>query len=103
MITVEEMLQIGYDCGLEYVDEAYGQVMNHYDLFFTIDKPLEISIFQLLLREKGLLKISKNPTFTYEFHHMTIVNAAKMIGYELKEMEYDNVTGEIGDVDWIEP
>lgn len=35
---LKEMLSIGADCGLTTVEEAYNNYMNHYDMFFLIDK-----------------------------------------------------------------
>lgn len=35
---VKEMLEVAEACGLETVDEAYTNYMNHYDAFFLIDK-----------------------------------------------------------------
>lgn len=38
---VKEMLEVAEACGLETVDEAYSNYMNHYDAFFLIDKYAE--------------------------------------------------------------
>lgn len=33
---VRQMIEIGMDCGLQSVEEAYYNYMNHYDCFFLI-------------------------------------------------------------------
>ena len=46
-LTPAEMLQIGFDCGLELVSEAYSQIMSHYDCFFSIENiNEEVQAFQ---------------------------------------------------------
>jgi len=34
MITIKQMLEIGKECGLSDIEQAYSQVMTHYDVFF---------------------------------------------------------------------
>lgn len=35
--SIEEMLCIGFGCGLTFVSEAHSNYMRHYDLFFSIE------------------------------------------------------------------
>ena len=37
MVTFEECIEIGKECGLETIDECILNVERHYDLFFKID------------------------------------------------------------------
>lgn len=43
--SIQQMLEIGQDCGLSSLDEAYGNYLNRYDMFFLI------SDFQNQMRE----------------------------------------------------
>lgn len=36
--NIQQMIQIGKDCGLSTLDEAYSNYLNHYDMFFLIEK-----------------------------------------------------------------
>jgi hypothetical protein len=36
--NILQMLEIGRECGLTYLEEAHYNYMNHYDCFFLIDK-----------------------------------------------------------------
>jgi len=83
-LTVEEMLQIGYDCGLNHIEEAYGQIMSHYDAFFYIpelDKQLES--FKDKIIAAGL--VDENKTLL----DLTIKEAAEKIKYSLTEVDWD--------------
>lgn len=83
-LTIESMLQIGWDCGLTHIDEAYSQIMKHYDCFFLIDKLHEqIHDFAILLEEAGLVEDCPDQPDKKQLKDMTIEEAAKQIGYTL--------------------
>lgn len=54
--TVEQMISIGYGCGLGSVEEAYHQMMSHYDCFFYLgDIDNQMKLFHEDLIEAGIL------------------------------------------------
>lgn len=60
MINVEQMLNIGRDCGLITVYEAWSQVQGHWDTFFEYDKFAEQqAVLNYEMIEKGLLELSE--------------------------------------------
>lgn len=86
-LTVEEMLQIGYDCGLNYIDEAYGQIMCHYDAFFSIANfAEERKAFEDKIEAAGL--VHEDGQY---LKHLTISEAANQIGYTLAEIDWDSI------------
>ena len=61
MITVEQMLSIGRDCGLNTVYEAWSQVQSHWDVFFEHDKFAEQqTVLNYEMFEKGLLELNED-------------------------------------------
>jgi len=53
---VRQMLTIGRDCGLDDLEEAYCNYMNHYDCFFLIDDyAYQYSKFKLELINLGFV------------------------------------------------
>lgn len=94
-ITPAEMLQIGFDCGLTTVSEAYSAVMMHYDCFFLIEKITEqVQAFNEKLGELGLLDCYLGKC---KFKAMSIEEAAAKIGYALntEPLELPPAEGEI--------
>lgn len=56
-MNTQQMLELGQECGLQYVSEAYSNVMNHWDMFFTYaNVDAELDEFRKELIECGLLK-----------------------------------------------
>ena len=53
MMTPMGMLELGKECGLKHLDEAYGNVMRHYDAFFII-KSTQMQDFQASVIGLGL-------------------------------------------------
>jgi len=55
--SIEQMIQVGKDCGLSTLEEAYNNYMNHYDCFFLIEKFHEqLRVFAVDLALAGLLE-----------------------------------------------
>ena len=55
--NILQMLEIGKDCGLDTVQEAYENYSNHYDMFFLIsDIRNQTKVFHEELFEIGLLE-----------------------------------------------
>lgn len=80
--TPESLLQLGHDCGLNTVHEAYSCMMNHYDAFFLIDKINEqVLEFHNSLVAAGLAE-SKQQIRLIE---QTIESAARQLGYAFKD------------------
>lgn len=81
-LTIEEMLQIGHGCGLSHLEEAYANIMNHYDLFFPIEGFVEARAnFNKKLEDAGLVE---DTPFGKELCDISIVDAAAKLGIELK-------------------
>jgi hypothetical protein len=59
---VIEMLKSGLICGLDSVQEAYGNYMRHYDMFFDINDQLK---FQEVVKEFAG-EVAKHWTLTVE-------------------------------------
>lgn len=54
--SVEEMLEVGEDCGLSTVAEAYDNYLAHYDMFFLIeDYTTQYISFVQEMKEKELV------------------------------------------------
>jgi hypothetical protein len=86
-LTLEDMLQIGHDCGLTYIDEAYSQIMCHYDAFFRIDNlAQERKTFEDKLRAANL--VDENSQY---LKYLTISEVANQIGYTLTEIDWDSM------------
>lgn len=82
-LTPAQMLQIGFDCGLTTVSEAYSQIMSHYDCFFLIEKINEqLQEFNERLEELGFLDCYMGKC---KIKNLTILAAAESIGYVIDE------------------
>lgn len=94
-LTVEDMLQIGHGCGLVRVEEAYNNVMNHYDCFFPIEGfGAARSAFDKLCIEAHLTEEFKDETGSgRRFRDLAIVDAAKELGIVLRDDEPQAVGG----------
>lgn len=65
-MNTQQMLELGQECGLQYVSEAYSNVMNHWDAFFTYaNHEAEIKAFHDELKEVGLLTLCEDEYFTF--------------------------------------
>lgn len=91
-LTVEQMLQVGYGCGLQTIGEAYQNVMSHYDLFFPIEGFAEAkTAFHALCIASGLTEPWEDALGKGNvLKDMTIVDAAALIGYTLKEIDLES-------------
>lgn len=81
-MNVKEMLELGKECGLKTVGEAYSNVMNHWDAFFTYaNHEEEIHVFITELKEANLLvpegMVHEDEYFS--FGHTTIEEALQSI------------------------
>lgn len=84
--TPEALLQLGYDCGLNTVAEAYACMMNHYDAFFLIeDINRQVSDFHKSLVTSGLAWAKIN------LLELSIADAAKKLNYTLKDQEHPDL------------
>jgi hypothetical protein len=53
---IKQMLEVGMDCGLSMLEEAYTNYMTHYDLFFSLgDYQAQYLVFAGNLRNLGLI------------------------------------------------
>jgi hypothetical protein len=64
MITIKQMLELGKECGCSDIEQAYSQVMRHYDVLFFIG------------RDREMRKEYSNPFFgkNYIEQEKTIIN-----------------------------
>lgn len=84
-MTIEDTIQIGYDCGLTTLDEAYSQIMLHYDCFFLIsDFAAQRATYDKLFFDAGFVEKDHEGS---RIKDITLVDAAKQIGYEIKPFE----------------
>jgi hypothetical protein len=85
-LTLEETIQIGYGCGLNTLEEAYNNIMNHYDCFFLIaDINNQISNYIKLFEDAGyIITIADD---IRRIKDITLIEVAKDLGYELKEID----------------
>jgi hypothetical protein len=93
-MTIEATIQIGYDCGLTWLEEAYANIISHYDCFFEIEYFQEQkAAYNKLFIDKGYvdsIKCSIKP--------LLITDVAKDLGYELQELAIPEPTpGETDD------
>jgi hypothetical protein len=92
-MTIEFMLQAGHDCGLNTIDEAFSQIMSHYDCFFRLDNlQAETEVFNKLLIDGGFIYTCEDGKLALV--EMTIVDCAKRIGYTLKELDLEAINKE---------
>jgi hypothetical protein len=63
MLTLKGMLEMGKACGLDHLEEAYSNVMQHYDAFFTIESN-EMRDFQESLKDSPLTQQDENDLCT---------------------------------------
>ena len=92
MITVEQMLGIGRDCGLNTVYEAWSQVQSHWDVFFEHDKFAEQqTVLNYEMFEKGLLELNEDGKTRYKWPEKdeTIVDAMNRLGMVYVEPNWD--------------
>lgn len=97
MINVEQMLNIGRDCGLNTVYEAWSQVQGHWDAFFEYDKFAEQqNVFNCEMFEKGLLELATEGSgkYTWPEADETIVDAMTRLGMKYIEPDWDKVADE---------
>ena len=93
MINVEQMLNIGRDCGLNTVYEAWSQVQSHWDVFFEHDKFAEQqTVLNYEMFEKGLLELNEDGKARYKWPEKdeTIVDAMNRLGMVYVEPDWDN-------------
>jgi len=83
-LTIEQTIQIAHDCGLNWLDEAYDNVMRHYDCFFEIARLNE----QIAAYDK--LFIDRRYTIAKGDHSiirpLLIVEVAQDLGYTFQEL-----------------
>lgn len=80
--TPAMMLQIGFDCGLSLAEEAYANMMHHYDCFFLIeDINSQMEKFHEALGDAGFLDCYMGRC---KFKPLTIEAAAQLINYQLQ-------------------
>lgn len=97
MINVEQMLNIGRDCGLNTVYEAWSQVQSHWDVFFEHDKFAEQqTVLNYEMFEKGLLELSEDGKTRYKWPEKdeTIVDAMNRLGMVYVEPDWDKIENE---------
>ncbi|MGL4520839.1 MAG: hypothetical protein ACRCUJ_14525 [Phocaeicola sp.] len=97
MINVEQMLNIGRDCGLNTVYEAWSQVQGHWDAFFEYDKFAEQqNVFNCEMFEKGLLELATEGSGKYKWPEAdeTIVDAMTRLGMKYIEPDWDKLADE---------
>lgn len=97
MINVEQMLNIGRDCGLITVYEAWSQVQGHWDTFFEYDKFAEQQVvLNYEMFEKGLLELSEDGKTRYKWPEKdeTIVDAMNRLGMVYVEPDWDKIENE---------
>lgn len=97
MITVEQMLGIGRDCGLNTVYEAWSQVQSHWDAFFSYDNfHQEQSDLNDEMFEKGLLELNEEGQTKYKWPEKgeTIVDAMNRLGMTYVEPDWDKIADE---------
>jgi len=57
-MTIEATIQIGYDCGLTTFDEAYSNIIHHYDCFFLMEHFHEQKeVYDKLFIDRGYTEI----------------------------------------------
>lgn len=97
MITVEQMLGIGRDCGLNTVYEAWSQVQSHWDAFFNYDNfHQEQSDLNDEMFEKGLLELNEDGKTRYKWPEKdeTIVDAMNRLGMTYVEPDWGKIADE---------
>lgn len=97
MINVEQMLNIGRDCGLNTVYEAWSQVQGHWDAFFSYDNFYqEQSDLNDEMFEKGLLELSEDGKTKYKWPEKdeTLVDAMTRLGMVYVEPDWDKIAEE---------
>lgn len=97
MINVEQMLNIGRDCGLITVYEAWSQVQGHWDTFFEYDKFAEQQVvLNYEMFEKGLLELSEDGKTRYKWPEKdeTIVDAMNRLGMVYVEPDWGKIENE---------
>lgn len=81
----ERLLQLGYDCGLHLVEEAYSSMMYHYDAFFLItDLKNQLKEFHANLVAAGIATVANESAV--DFDDLTLEEAAKKINYAFTEL-----------------
>ena len=84
--SVAQMIQVGYGCGLNTLEEAYDQYLSHYDCFFLIDKFHEqMAEFAQQLKDLGFVEQIEEHL---ELGNLTLVACAKILGIKLEEPEW---------------
>lgn len=81
-MDIKQMLELGQECGLRTVGEAYSNVMNHWDAFFTYEnQEEEIQKFREDLVESSLLKLKGqvHDDLYYTFGNTTIEEALESL------------------------
>ena len=97
MINVEQMLNIGRDCGLITVYEAWSQVQSHWDVFFEHDKFAEQqTVLNYEMFEKGLLELNEDGKTRYKWPEKdeTIVDAMNRLGMAYVEPDWGKIENE---------
>lgn len=91
-INARTLLQVGYDCGLDTIGEAYSMVLSHYDAFFIIEN-IENELEELHQELKYLDILNAD---------INIIDAANKINYTLLELEIPepNIEESTEDVLW---
>ena len=87
-MTIEDTIQIGYDCGLTTLDEAYSQIMLHYDCLFLIsDFANQKAAYDKLFIDAGFTMADPDNEMIRIIKPLLIVDVAKQIGYESQELD----------------
>jgi len=97
-MTIEDTIQIGYGCGLTMLDEAYSQIMSHYDCFFLIsDFAAQRAAYDKLFIDAGLTTVTGDNELQHIIKPLLITDVAKQLGYELQELILPEPTTEVMD------
>lgn len=88
-MKLTDILQLGYECGLNTLDEVYSNVLSHYDLLFTEETFDEeyTELLEELAKEGFLVESDGVSNNAKELIDISIKDAAKKIGYTLKEID----------------
>ena len=78
-LNILEMLRIGEACGLDTVEEAFSDYMNHYDLFFLMENYHKQynELIDELVRSKIVTEVEKGK---YTFINISIKDALILLG-----------------------
>lgn len=90
--TPQQVLQMGYDCGLTHVDQVYSMILGHYDCFFRIQfLDHDINEFVRVLVDAGFITFYMGKGTWVD---ATITEHAVRLGITLTELELPEPTDE---------